>query len=134
MKSFFLKSLILTIMVFTAGSCTIIPPVSKNLYIKGFAAFVNDVELNYDRYDQDKWEKADRTFEKFAVKYFSRFKNKMDQDEIRQVNLLKGKYIGFKVKGKSKNMLKNILAPFKDIIEQSEGVIDSFIPELDTLQ
>ena len=86
-------------------SCNSIPPLSKKAYIKQFIAFVNDVELNYKAYTKENWEKADARFEKLAEKYYDKYKNKMTEDEILKINKLKGKYLGFRMKGKSKKDL-----------------------------
>jgi hypothetical protein len=50
---------------------------------------------------------------KTCSEYCNKFKEKMDADEIRQVNILKGKYIDYKIKGKSLKVIRDVISPLK---------------------
>ena len=115
------------------NACSNFPPMTKNGYIKNFVEFINDVELNHTQYTSEQWDKADEKFRKYAETYYEKFKAKMGSEEIRKVNILKGKYIGFKIKGKSGQLLKDVLSTFKDIVDESNGLLESLDLGLDSL-
>jgi uncharacterized protein (UPF0305 family) len=115
------------------SACSYFPPMSKNGYLKDFVSFVNDVELNHEKYTDEEWKKSDETFEKYADTYYNKFKEKMNTDDIRKANMLKGKYIGFKIKGKAGNVIKDIMNSFKEILDESSGVIESLKLKADSL-
>ena len=127
------KAILIMAILFLAASCSNFPPLTKNGYIKYFIEFVNDVELNHEKYTAEDWKKADEKFEKYADKYYVKFKDKMDNDEIRKVNFLTGKYIGFKIKGKSSEVIREVLSAFKSILDVSNGIIESLRADLDSI-
>jgi hypothetical protein len=127
------KAVALLSILVIAGSCSNLPPVTKNWYINNFASFVRDVDLNHKEFTADDWKLADEKFEKYADTYYHRFKGKMNSDEISKVNVLKTKYIGYKISGQSGTMIREIISGFKAIIEESGEVIESLNSELDSL-
>lgn len=119
-------TLLFTVLLFSV-SCGKLPPVSKKAYIRNFTSFINDVENNHSKYTQEDWEKADLKFSKFAELYFDKFKSKLTDEETRKVNLLKGKYLGIKIKGKSKKVIEEIFSTFENTLDEAEGVIETLM-------
>lgn len=119
--------------VILTNACNNIPPLTKKGYIKDFVLFINEVEMDNEKYTDEDWKKADSRFEKYADVYYDKFKSKMDSNEISKVNHLKGKYIGIKIKGKSDKMVKEIISTYKSLIEESKGIFETLMIDIDSL-
>jgi len=124
---------LLLIFAVTTSSCSYLPPFTKKGYIEDFSAFVKDVEKNHDKYSVEGWENEDEIFSKFAETYYLKFKDRLDPAEMTKVNILKGKYIGFKIMGQSRSVIKEIMTSFKDILEESSGILKAVKADLDSL-
>lgn len=127
MKTILLKfTLIFTFFLFTV-SCSNLPPISKKAYIRNFTSFVNNVEDNYYKYTQEDWEKADLRYASFTGQYFNKFEPKLTEEETRMINLLKGKYLGLKIKGKSKKVIEDVISTIKNTANEAEGLIETLL-------
>lgn len=127
MKTSLLKFTFVFIFLLFTVSCSNLPPISKKAYIRNFTSFVNNIDDNYENYTQEDWEKADLRYARFTGQYFEKFESKLTKEDTRKINLLKGKYLGLKIKGKSKKVIEDVISTIKNTANEAEGLIETLM-------
>lgn len=103
-------------------SCNV--PMSKDGYVKGFVAFVEEVEANGSNYTLKEWEKADDRFENYTEDYYERFADKLTPADQKTLGRSAAKY----AKARAASALKGL----SDDIEEGANFMEGYADELGT--
>jgi len=103
-------------------SCNV--PMSKDGYVKGFVAFVEEVEANGSNYTLKEWEKADDRFENYTEDYYERFADKLTPADQKTLGRCAAKY----AKARAASALKGL----SDDIEEGANFMEGYADELGT--
>lgn len=101
----------------TAG-CNV--PMNKDGYVKGFAAFVEEVEAKGASYTLNDWERADDRFETYTEDYYERFADKLTPDDQKAL----GRYAARYAKARAASKLKGMSDDIQEGINYMEGYMD----------
>ena len=99
-------------------------PESKDGYVKGFVAFVEEVEANGSNYTLKEWEKADDRFENYTEDYYERFADKLTPADQKTLGRCAAKY----AKARAASALKGL----SDDIEEGANFMEGYADELGT--
>lgn len=103
-------------------SCNV--PMSKDGYVNGFVAFVEEVEANGSNYTLKEWEKADDRFENYTEDYYERFADKLTPADQKTLGRCAAKY----AKARAASALKGL----SDDIEEGANFMEGYADELGT--
>lgn len=78
---------------------------SKEDYLEEFKNFVDEVELNYTSFDEEKWKESDEKFEELSDKEFNDYKDELTDDELHTIDQFDAIYMAIKVKMEAKRNL-----------------------------
>lgn len=96
-----LSIFLLSVLVF--ASCT-----SKKDYIKEYRSFVDEVKEGYRDYGAEQWEAADERFREYSEDMYKDFFEELTEEEVREVNILGGIYLGLKMSKEAEGKIKDL--------------------------
>lgn len=70
---------------------------SKESYISEYGKFVDEVKSNCRNYGAEQWKEADEKFREYSEDMYDDFFEELTEEEICELNILTGVYIGLKV-------------------------------------
>lgn len=113
--------LVLAIIVYQVSGAAWHLQIGKYFYLSGFSTFVDKLEAGYIDYQDKEWEAAGNDFQKFAGSKYKRYAEYLTEDEMHQVNVLKGRYRAIQMKyltNEAKEGFKNLMDQVGSFVEE----------------
>lgn len=74
---------------------------SKNAYLKRFDNFISRTDSNYLNYKENDWIISENEYNMLSKTEFEKFIDKLSEEEVAHINVLRGRYVGVKAKYKA---------------------------------
>lgn len=102
-------------------------PFTKDAYLNRYMKFMEKVSSEYRVYDEKKWAKSDKKFEKLNNKWYERFKDELSVKEKILISGYKIKYSSLKAISSFNKKLQSVIKDDLDIIIEK---IDRYVEEI----